>query len=373
MIPRIQKEQIEIKLAEGKLLMVEGPRRVGKSTLVREILEERQLDFQWFDCSDKNQIKQLSDANNLSGSLGSYLVLYEAQFLPNLSEIIENVLAGDVQATLIVICSYAPDIPEELREALRMGGFLMYLYAPSFYESAKHFGLTVEERLLEERLIYGNYPEVLADLDQAEDRLEDILRTAIFSHLSTKERINKEDKLIRMLQLLAFSIGDTISYHDIAVRCGLDNETVERYIQLLERAHLLIVLPSFHNGHRYELKKSHCIYFVDNGIRNRLIRNFNPTELRMDMDVLWRNYVIAERIKWMRINGLKSEVFFWKTHTRQTVDLIEVREKETVGYKTDWEKRKKIKIPQLFSTAYPNCKCSVINRSTYWRFLTQTH
>ena len=150
---------------------------------------------------------------------------------------------------------------------MRLEGLEINLFAPSFYESAQHFGLPEEDRLLEERLIYGNYPEVLADLVTAETTLNEIIKDAIFTNLSGEERINKGDKLMRMLQLLAFNIGDTVSYNDIAERCGLDNETVERYIHLLEDAFILYRIPSYHTDHRYELKKSNVVYFAANGVR----------------------------------------------------------------------------------------------------------
>ena len=120
-----------------------------------------------------------------------------------------------------------------------------------------------------------------------------------------------------MLQLLAFNIGNAVSYNEISERCGLDNETVERYIQLLEDAFILIQLKPYFNNHRYELKKTNMIYFADNGVRNVLISNFNPTFLRNDMNELWRNYVISERVKWIKLKGIENTVFFWKTHTKQ--------------------------------------------------------
>ena len=181
---------------------------------------------------------------------------------------------------------------------------------------------------------------------------------------------------MRMLQLLAFNVGEPISYNDIGERSGLDNETVERYIQLFEDAFVLIKLPSYFNDNRYELKKTHCVYFQDNGIRNALISNFNSTSLRNDMNDLWRNYMISERIKWIRMNNLKKKVYFWRTHTRQQMDFVEVGRDQIMAYKSDpkmigWEKRKNVKIPKSFTDFYPNIKTSILNKSTYWNFLTR--
>jgi predicted AAA+ superfamily ATPase len=371
MIPRIQKQSIIDKLKSNKLVLIQGPRKVGKRKLIEGVLIEINELFVSIDCSNKVTKRRLSEDYSLLKTIPGFVVLHDAQYLKNLNQLLEAVLMGEIKATVIVCCSFRPKVKPELLEALRLEGLEVNLFAPSFYESAQHFGLPEEDRLLEERLIYGNYPEVLADLKKAEITLNEIIQDAIFTNLSGEERINKGDKLMRMLQLLAFNIGDTVSYNDIAERCGLDNETVERYIYLLEDAFILYRIPSYHNGHRYELKKSNVVYFADNGVRNVLIRNFNPTFLRNDMNELWRNYVIADRLKWLKMNGIQKDIYFWKTHTNQQMDFLEVGKYHAVAYKTDWEKRKKIKFPKWFSDAYPKIKTSVINRSTYWKFLTQ--
>ena len=371
MIPRIQKQEIQDKLLANKLLFIQGPRKVGKRSLIEEIFNEKKIEYIFFDCAEKHISKSIEQNPQDLESFSGYIVLYEAQYLKNLNDILENVLLGKIKSTVVVSCSFVPEVEPELLEAMKMEGLEINLFAPTFYESAQHFGLPEEEKLLEERLIYGSYPEVLADLPMAEVTLREIIQEAVFTKLSGKERINKGDKLLRMLQLLAFNVGETISYNDISERCGLDNETVERYIRLLEDAFLLFRLSSFHTEKRYELKKSNMVYFVDNGVRNVLISNFNPTFLRNDMNELWRNYVIAERLKWMRMHQSKTAVYFWKTHTRQQMDLVEINDRGIRAFKTDWEKRKKVKFPKSFKEAYPDAKVSVLNRSTYWSFLSQ--
>ena len=370
-IPRIQKESLEEKIKSNKLILIQGPRKIGKRTIVEQILNESEVSFSFYDCRDKKCRKEIENTPVIKGDSTPFILLYEAQYLSNLGEVLEGILMGKIKATVIIICSYVPEIEPDLLAAIQQANLEVNLFAPSFYESAQYFGLPNEEKLLEERLIYGSYPEVLADLEYAEVTLREIIQDAIFTNMRAGERINKGDKLMRMLQLLAFNIGDAVSYNELAERCGLDNETVERYIDLLEDAFILIRLKSFHNDHRYELKKSNAIYFADNGVRNVLISNFNPTFLRNDMNELWRNYVVAERIKWMRMNGIQNDVHFWKTHTKQRMDFLEIKGDKIFAYKTDWEKRKKLKFPKSFSDAYPDSKMSAINRSTYWNFLTQ--
>ena len=370
-VPRIQKLELTQKIKDNKLVLIQGPRKVGKKTLVKEVLDEVNGSYTFLNCNEKESKKIVENRSVFKELESDFIVLYEAQYLTNFESIVESILMGEISQTTILVCSYIPSMNPDLREAIQQSELELNFFAPSFYESAQHFGLPNEDKLLEERLIYGSYPEVLADLEFAEVKLREIIDEAIFTTFRAGERINKADKLIRMLQLLAFNIGETISYNDIAERCGLDNETVERYIDLLEDAFVLIRLKSYHNNHRYELKKANMVYFADNGIRNVLISNFNPTFLRNDMNQLWKNYLVAERIKWMRMNRLDHKVFFWRTHTKQQLDFLEVKETGIVGYKTDWEKRKKVKFPLSFEEAYPDAKTSPLNRSTYWKFLTQ--
>ncbi|MDC0257406.1 DUF4143 domain-containing protein [Crocinitomicaceae bacterium] len=364
-------------ISKSKLVLIEGPKGAGKQTLIAQILSEKTQSFSLIDLSQKQVRKSLEETpEQLSDYADPILILRQAQFLPNLQSILEMTLTGELNATLIVTCSYPPMMDPELREALKIEGMLFSLYAPSFSEAAKHFGLTHEVELLEERLIFGNYPNVLSDLENASKHLSDMIDDVLHTQLGAKDRVNKGDKLMKMLKILAFQCGEPISYNDIAQRCGVDNETIERYIDLFEKAFLLIRLPSFHNGHRYELKKTHCIYFQDNGIRNALIQNFQEPEFRNDLDALWRNYMISERVKWIRTQGMNKELYFWRTHTRQQMDFIEKGAETLMAYKADpsmfsYATRKMVKIPKSFEESYPEAKTSVLNKSSYWNFLTR--
>lgn len=375
MIERVQKTLLKQKLETSKLLLIRGPKRTGKQSLLESIFEEANTTFRTIDCSMKNEREELSKTFLMERE-EQVVVLREAQHLEDLGDFIEGVFGGAFHCKLVVCCSYKPIIDDELIEALEIEGMLFTIFAPSFSESAQHFGLITESQLMEQRLIYGNYPEVLNDLEQAEQILRELIDEIVSAQLGANDRVNKEDKLKRMLQLLAFNVGLPISYNDLGERCGLDNETVERYIQLFEDAFVLIKLPSFNNGNRYELKKAHCVYFQDNGIRNVLISNFNPTFLRDDMNELWRNYMVSERVKWIRMNNLKKSIYFWRTHTEQQLDFIEVGANGAMAYKSDpkmigWERPKKVKIPLLFKRYYPEIKTSVLNKKTYWNFLTR--
>lgn len=375
MITRLYFQALKEKISQNKIVLLKGPRRVGKRTSVLNALTELNKEALEFNVSDKKIKKQFEfvDAEKLKNLFQnhSFVVIHEAQYLEKLQDIIEILLSGEIDVTLILCCSYEPLIDELLREVLQIQGLELTVLPVSFYELAQKNALPEEEKLLEQRLIYGNYPEITENLQEAETTLKNMVEEVIFTNLGVSDRINKGDKLLRMLQIISFNIGDPVSYNEIGEKCGLDNETVERYVDLLEKSFILIRIPTFFNDNRYELKKSHVIYFVDNGIRNVLINNFNPIDLRNDVDQLWRNWLISERIKWNKMNGRVQDYRFWKTHTNQKIDFMEITQGKVEAYKTSWEKKKKIKFPALFAQYYPLVNTHTLNRSTYWGFLTK--
>lgn len=373
---RIQKQQLVNQLNSSKTVLVSGPRLAGKEELIQEVLVEINLEVLQLNLENKKERKIIreSSLDELRALFSAHqlVVIHEAQYLENLQLIIEDVLAGNSKATLLLNCSFEPQIDELLKEVLILQGLYIQVLPPAFYELAAAFGLPEEEKLLEQRLIFGNYPSVIAHLDSAQEILSHLLDTIIVTDLGVTDRINKGDKLLRMLQILAFSIGTPVSYNEVGEKCDLDNETVERYIALLEKASILIKIPSYSTEKRYELKKSNLIYFVDNGVRNMLINNFNPHTLRNDLDELWKNWLISEKLKWNNMHDKKSTFWFWRTHTKQMIDLLEEQENgQCFAYKTTWQKKKKIKFPQLFQTYYPEISQHTLNRSTYWGFLTK--
>lgn len=360
------------KINHNRIVLVQGPKRVGKRQLIREALTD--FTTQSVDCTQKavrKQLEQVSVEGLRQAVEGrAVLVVEEAQLLPNLQEMIELVLFEELPFHLVLTCSFEPVLDEVLREALELQGVVVTVYPLTFQEVANQIGVVEFDKHLASRMIFGTYPEVLAATDHVKHILTDIVEESLQSQLNPNERINKVDKLRKVLQILAFEIGSPISYNDIAFKVGLDNETVERYIALFQKAFLLLEIPSFYNGHKYELKKTHTVYFLDTGIRNALIQNFNDPEIRYDLDELWRNWLIAERIKWNALNGKAPRYYFWRTHTKQHIDFIEQTGETTVAYKSIWDKRKKPKFPKSFSEAYPSAQLHALNRATYWGFLS---
>jgi hypothetical protein len=377
MILRAQYELILETISKAKVMVLTAPKGLDYLDNLLRLLQEKNRSFALFSMDkieERKRIEQLDVAQ--LGTLFSQPItlLHESQFLSmDVQKICDAVLNNEIKTTLVFTGTFLPPIDEYLLEALRMEGQYIHLQFPTFYELAQQNSLPTEDQRLPQRIIYGN----TLDIHQEEEFIEKQLLTTsaqLFqTHLGRGERINKADQLTKVLRQLAFHIGEVVTYNQVASECGIDNETVERYIEILIKSFWIIRLPSFSNGQRYELRKSHQFYFTDVGIRNALIKNFNPIDLRNDQAALWKNWVIAERIKWNAMNNPSKDYFFWKTHTNQQIDFIEVDQQtgSVDAFQTLWDKRKSPKIPKAFSNAYPNIKTHVVNRSTYWRFLAQ--
>lgn len=374
MTQRIYDSTIIEKLKSNKIIVVKGPKSSQKSNYLANLIDTFSTVTQ-VNCEDKKvkNIFKTMDVKSLRELFGKerFVVLKEAQSVEQLQALIELILFENQFANSFVLsCSFDPILAEGLIEALKANDAIVTIYPPMFQELANKIGIVQFDKELDKRLIYGNFPQILQS-ENPETELNAIIDKTIFTSLNPSERINKGDKLRKMLQYISFELGEPLSYNAIGEYAGLDNETVERYVNLLERSFVLIRIPSFYQGNKYELKKTHTFYFLDNGVRNALIKNFNNLDLRVDIDKLWKNWLIAERIKWNSYLNTNVRYYFWRTHTRQHIDFMEVSETQITAFKSLWDKRKKPKFPASFTEYYPNVSLHALNRSTYWAFLTK--
>ncbi len=372
-IERLQKAKVIQALTEGKILLVQGPKGVGKTTFVLDAIESITPLYQVMEKTDYRDLNAGEEIKNqlLTYSQGArYLVLKNAEYLVHLQTILELALSDDDLPNIVLICSFQPAIDDILLAALVEADLYVELFPFSFYELAQYKGMGTLDQELEERLVFGSYPEIINGDENKEAILLDLVDHILVSQLGANDRVNKKKQLIAVLKTLAFEMGEIVSYNDIGLRCDLDNETVERYIELFEKANLLYRISSFYGGHKYEMKKGIAIYFTDNGIRNALINNFNPMEWRNDAAQLWRNWLFIEKMKWNKNIGRKVEYYTWKTHTKQSVDCLEVENGKMRAYQTSWTKKKTVRFPAGFFKNYPSADTFQLNRSTFWSFLS---
>ncbi len=243
------------------------------------------------------------------------------------------------------------------------------LFPLSFSELVDYNGLLEENRLLNHRLIYGSYPEVVMNQGNEKEILKQLSDSYLYKDILMWERIKKPERLMKLLQALALQAGSGISYNNLASFLEMDNQTVENYIQLLEQTYIIFRLPAFSRNHRKELKRSRKIYFYDNGIRNALIANFNLPELRSDIGSLWENYIISERMKYLHYHNIWANTYFWSTHDQQEIDYIKEKDGILWAYEIKWDVRKKAFLSKSFSKTYPNHKFMLVNPGNYEQFI----
>lgn len=373
---RIFDAQFKEKLLSNKIIWIEGPIGSGKSTYISKILNQENRSFELIDFKSKDVRSKFNslNENELSWyfSNSNVYILKDAQYLKELQFLVDLVLNQKVGATLLLTTAFNSGLKDELKTAIKWEGLYFYFAPKTYYEWTQENGMVYEEKNLENRLIFGN---LFSNFNEVKEffieRLNSHLEQILEHQLGSFDRINKRKLLWRLLQLLALKIGESISYNELADQIGLDNETVERYIELFQSAHILIVIPTLYNENRYEVKKQQTIFFIDNGIRNTLAQNFSSIEDRFDQEILWKNWLIAERFKWLKTIGKEPKFYFWKSHTRQMVDLIEVEENLTFAMRCTWNKKKKLKISPLFESYYPKVIFKSLNRTTYLGFLTR--
>jgi hypothetical protein len=236
-------------------------------------------------------------------------------------------------------------------------------------ELSDHLSLREEKRLLPHRLVYGYYPEVVTSPGKEREVLGEIVNSYLFKDILMWNRIQKSDKLLKLLQALAFQAGSEVSYNELGRITELKNDTVETYITILERAFIIFRLPAFSRNLRKELKRSRKIYFYDNGVRNALISNFKSIELRDDVGKLWENYLVSERMKQNSYKKNYCNRYFWRTTDQQEIDYLEESDGNLLACEFKWGDVKKVKIPKIFEDTYPGSSSMIINRDNYDEFI----
>jgi len=375
MILRTIQSSVVTHLKDEKAITLLGPRQVGKSTLLRQLMDglvDSSKIIWWNgDDSDIRVLLEKPTTTALKQLIGTatYLIIDEAQRIENIGLCIKLIVDNIKTVKVIATGSSAFELANRINEPLTGRKWEYHLYPFSYGEMVAHHGLLEEKRLLDHRLVYGYYPEVALHAGEEEERLKELTNSYLYKDILTWERIQKPEKMERLLQALAFQVGNEVSYHELGGTTGLDNQTTEKYISLLEKAFIVFRLGALSRNLRNELKKSRKIYFYDNGLRNAVINDFKPVGLRNDIGALWENFLISERLKVLSYERIHCNRYFWRTHAQQEIDYIEERNSVMRAYEFKWNDQAKARFPKPFLEGYPGTETHVITPANMDAFL----
>lgn len=373
MISRQLEPIIIRKLFKGKAILLIGPRQTGKTTMLRKIVNSISEPFVWLDADEPMVSTMLSgvsiaDLKRLAGN-ARILVIDEAQQIPDIGRTLKLFTDHIKEVQLLVTGSSALELASGVNEPLTGRKFEYYLYPLSYMELVDNHGWLEENKQLEQRLIFGSYPEVVTDVENTREKLTLLAGSYLYKDIFKYKDLRKPEILERLLQALAFQTGSEVSYFELGQTVGANPETIQRYIELLEKTFVVFRLKSFSRNLRSELKKSQKIYFYDNGIRNALINNYNPLKLRNDKGILWENYLLSERIKYAHYQGIYMNKYFWRTHQQQEIDYIEERDGKLYAFEFKSNSLARAKIPLTFASTYPEHEFQLITPENYEAFL----
>ncbi len=361
-------------LFKGKVILLFGPRQVGKTTLILSLLEQRQEKTLLLN-GDEADIREILDtptSTQLKLLTGSNQIVFidEAQRINGIGLTLK--LFSDQLPSVQVIAtgSSAFELANQLNEPLTGRKYEYHLYPLSFAEMVKHHGWLEEKRLLQHRLIYGYYPEIVTHPEDAPRLLRLLTDSYLYKDLLLLDKIKKSALLEKLVKALALQIGSEVSYSELGQLIGSNSHTVERYIDLLEKAFVVFTIPAYSRNVRNEIKKGRKIYFYDNGIRNAIINNFNRPDLRSDIGYLWENFLFSERMKFLADKNWFANRYFWRTTQQQEIDYIEERNGKITAWEFKWNPKAKARFPKTFTKAYPECKTAVVTPDNFSFFVS---
>jgi predicted AAA+ superfamily ATPase len=365
------------KVLPNKVLILLGARRVGKTELIKNYLQTipdgSYLQLNGEDINDANLLKERSVANykRLLHNI-DLLVIDEAQTIPDIGLILKLIVDAIDGIKIIATGSSIFDLNNNLGEPLVGRKNTLYLFplAQMEYSQYENYKQTTEK--LEERLLFGSYPELIqySDWEDKKEYLYEIINSYLLKDILVFEGIKHADKIYDLLRLIAYQLGKEVSLQELANQLQMSKNTVANYLDLLSKVFIIFKVEGFSRNLRKEIVKSSRWYFYDNGIRNGIINNFNRLDSRTDVGDLWENYLAVERVKKQNYLKIKTNNYFWRTYDQQELDWLEEKGEELAGFEFKWSETKKVKIPAAFAKAYPEATFEVINKSNYLDFIT---
>jgi predicted AAA+ superfamily ATPase len=370
MIFRDLAANLKAKLHKGKVIVLIGPRQVGKTTLINSILKDKEYLF--LDGDDNTVTETLANANTeiLKSIIGNhkYVFIDEVQRIPNIGLKLKIMVDQLKDVQVIVSGSSSLDINNVTQEPLTGRKFEFHMFPVSWNEFENSVGYMKAQQQLEIRLLYGMYPDVINNFGNEYEILKNLVSSYLYKDILALAGIRKSDILEKILRALAMQVGSEVSYNEIAQLVGVDKNTVNNYIDLLEKSFVIFRLTSFSRNIRNEIKANKKIYFYDNGVLNTIIGNFNALEIRKDKGALWENFLVSERMKQLSYTQSIAKPYFWRTTTQQEIDYIEVNADNINAFEFKLATTKKAKLPKSFSEAY-NPSFLVVNKENFRAFL----
>ncbi len=370
MIKRDLEKQINKRFGKGKAILLIGPRQVGKTTLFNKLLEDKEHLF--LNGDDPTVRKLLTNPNieQLKNIIGNYKVVFidEAQRIENVGLTLKLITDQLKFVQLLVSGSSAFELNNQTQEPLTGRKWEYQLYPISWTEFENHVGYVKAQQQLELRIVYGMYPDVINNFGDEKEILKQLTDSYLYKDILNYGGIRKPEILEKLLRALAFQIGSEVSYNELAQLLGIDKKTVSNYIDLLCQAYVIFKLPSFSKNLRNEIKTNQKIYFFDTGVRNMIIGDLNPLEVRQDKGNLWENFLIAERLKQNAYTTSLAKTYFWRTVKQQEIDYVEEEAGQVIGFEIKWNSKSKAKIPKTFEETY-NTEVKVITNENFREFL----
>lgn len=373
-INRELSDKIVKKLQPNKVVIVYGARRVEKTVLVENILQQIEEPVLFLNGEDINVHDKLSNRSieNYKQIIGTNKLVYidEAQKIPEIGLKLKLMVDEIPGLKIIISGSSSIDIHNIAGEPLTGRKYSFKLYALSEKEYDQIENPIDKTDKVRERLVFGNYPELihLPDKENKMDYLNEMVSAYLLKDILVFENIKNSQKIFNLLRLIAFQIGNEVSMQELGKQLAISKNTVEKYLDLLTKVYILHKVEGYSRNLRKEITKNSRWYFLDNGIRNAVIANFNTLESRNDVGQLWENYMISERIKFLEYHKISSNNYFWRTYDQQEIDWVEERSGALFGYEFKW-KETKVKVPSQWNKAYPEASFNVIHLNNFENWL----
>jgi len=368
-------EPLSSHLKAGKALLIYGPRQVGKTTLLQNFLKNTPLKYK-LDSGDNIRTQQTLGSQDFSQILSyvegyELLAIDEAQNIPNIGMAIKIIVDQMPNIRVILTGSSSFELAGQVGEPLTGRKQTLTLYPLAQAELLSSYNKFELRENLEDFLIYGSYPEVVlaSTGKQKIDVIAEISNSYLIKDILAFDRVKNSKVLLDLLKLLAFQVGSEVSLTEIGTKIGVDYKTVQRYLDLLEKAFVIIRLGGFSRNLRNEITNKAKYYFLDNGIRNSLIAQFNGLSQRNDIGQLWENFIFIERLKHRAHQSIYANMYFWRTYNQQEIDLVEDRDGKLHGYEMKWSASKMPNAPHQWTEAYSNSSYEIITPDTYQKFI----